>query len=134
MILDPKNRQFKPGDEVLVLPGTIKKFCMSCSGLYKVLKKYNKVDYFVGDPKEPNLYCVNILKRYFRRATVNVAHVLNEVSVSKEETCLSGLVEMKNEDDFVSCPTLFPNKNSIPSACMNVDLSLGWDRCTSLGN
>lgn len=75
---------------------------------YKVLERRNKVDYYVVVPIGQSLYYANTLKRYFSQAIVKVAHVIDEVSVSTEETYPRGLVEMKDDEDFVSCPNVSP--------------------------
>lgn len=100
---------------------------------YKVLERRNKVDYYVVVPIGQSLYYANTLKRYFSQAIVKVAHVIDEVSVSTEETYPRGLVEMKDDEDFVSCPNVSPTENSIASACVNVDPSIGWDKRASVG-
>ncbi|KAK3891150.1 hypothetical protein Pcinc_004940 [Petrolisthes cinctipes] len=98
------------------------------TGPYKILERRNKVDYLVDDPKGPKLYHANIFKQYFRCARVNLAHVLDEVSVSEdEETFPRGLVEMMDEEDLVSCPTASPSPNSVSSTEMKVDPSLECD-------
>ena len=80
-----QDRQFKPGDEVLVLlPHETSKLLISWSGPYKVLERRGKVDYLIELPKGPKLYHANLLKRYHRRAHVNFAAEIDEVPTLEE--------------------------------------------------
>lgn len=82
-----QDRQFKLGDEVLVLLSSeTSKLLISFAGPYKVLERLGKVDYLIDDPKGPKLYYANLLKRYHRRAHVNFAEVLDEVPTLEEES------------------------------------------------
>lgn len=76
-----QDRQVKPGDEVLVLLSSGKKgLLLSWNGPYKVMERRNNVDDVIAKPKGPKLLHVNLLKRYYRRAQVGLASVLNEFS------------------------------------------------------
>lgn len=82
-----QDRQFQPGDEVLVLlPSDTSKLLIAWKGPYKVLEKKGKVDYLIGCPRGPKLYHANLLKRYFRRSRVNFVQVLDEVSSGEDST------------------------------------------------
>ena len=77
--LKSQNRQFKPGDEVLVLlPDKKSKLLMAWSGPYPVLERRNKVNYLIDENGVSKLYHANLLKRYHRRATVAQAYVIDE--------------------------------------------------------
>ena len=82
---------------------------MSWYGPYKVLERRNKVDYLVDEPRGPKLYHANILKRYFRRAQVNAAYIVDEVSApSSDETSLEVPAETDDVEDLLSCPSVLP--------------------------
>ncbi|KAK3887597.1 hypothetical protein Pcinc_008301 [Petrolisthes cinctipes] len=75
-----QDRQFKPGEEVLVLlPSDSSKLLVSWNGPYKVLERHGKVDYVIDVPRGPKLYHANLLKKYYRRAVANQVPVLDEV-------------------------------------------------------
>lgn len=75
-----QNRQFKPGEEVLVLlPSENSKLLISWRGPYKVLERKGKVEFLIDEPKGPTLYHVNLLKKYSRRAQSLQASLLDEV-------------------------------------------------------
>lgn len=81
--LNSQDRQFKPGDEVLVLlPDSSSKLLMAWNGPYTVLERKNRVNYVIEEKGKPKLYHANLLKRYYRRAQVHQATVLDEPSVS----------------------------------------------------
>ena len=76
-----QDRQFSPGDEVLILlPDNTHKLLMAWSGPYVVLERKNRVNYLIDKGGTPKLFHANLLKRYHRRATVGMAHVIDEVS------------------------------------------------------
>ena len=130
--LRSQDRQFKPGDEVLVLlPDSHKKLLVSWHGPFKVLEKRNKVDYLVDDPSGPKLYHANLLKQYYRRAHVNFAHVMDEVSVVDNDHTPAGPFEAEDPDDTVPC-TSFSIPDSVLDSVPNVNESLEWDRRASL--
>ncbi|XP_076044813.1 uncharacterized protein LOC143027412 [Oratosquilla oratoria] len=67
-----QNRQFKPGDEVLVLmPSDTSKLLVTWNGPYKVLERHR-------------FYHANILKRYHRRAQVQQLELMDEISAIEE--------------------------------------------------
>ena len=71
-----QDRQFAPGNEVLVLlPDSTNKLLMSWKGPFRVLERKSRVTYLIDDNGSPKLYHANLLKRYFRRATVGHAYV-----------------------------------------------------------
>ena len=85
--LKSQDRQFKPGDEVLVLlPSDTSKLLITWNGPYKVLERRGKVDYLIEDPRGPRLYHANLLKKYHRRAHVQRAEVLDETPTLEELT------------------------------------------------
>lgn len=62
--LHSQDRQFKKGDEFLVLLSDSKsKLLMSWSGPYTVLERRNKVNYLSDENGKSKLYHVNLLKR-----------------------------------------------------------------------
>ena len=69
-----KPRKLNKGDEVLVmLPTNSNKFLMQWKGPYVVHDCHNNgVDYFVKVGNHKKLYHANMIKRYYRRNTVNV--------------------------------------------------------------
>ena len=74
--LKTQDRSFKPGDEVLVLkPDSSNKLLMCWSGPFKIISKKTKVDYVVNIKGKEKIYHANLLKKYFRRASVNFAYV-----------------------------------------------------------
>ena len=76
-----QDRQFAPGDEVLVLlPDSSHKLLMAWSGPHSVLEKRNRVNYLIDFNGKPKLYHANLLKRYHRRAVAGHIQVLDEVS------------------------------------------------------
>ena len=83
--LRSQDRQFQPGDEILLLlPRYSSKLLVAWSGPHKVLEKQGKVDYLIDMPRGPKLYHANILKKYHRRVQVNQLQVLDEVSPLSE--------------------------------------------------
>ena len=94
-----QDRQFKPGDEVLVLlPNETSKLLISWNGPYKVLERRGKVDYVIDEPKGPKMYHVNLLKRYYRREQVLQAAVLDE------EPTLQSLSSPDDQQEMPSVP------------------------------
>ena len=80
--LRSQDRHFKVGDEVLILlPDSTSKLLMSWSGPYTVLERRNKVNYLIDEKGKPKLYHANLLKQYYRRASVNQATLLDENNV-----------------------------------------------------
>ncbi|KAK4319361.1 hypothetical protein Pmani_009694 [Petrolisthes manimaculis] len=83
--LKSQNRQFRPGDEVLVLlPDCSNKLLVSWNGPFKVLERRNRVNYLIDDKGNAKLYHANLLKRYYRRTNVSLSQVLDENPVSEE--------------------------------------------------
>jgi len=74
-----QDRRFKVNDEVLVLlPDSKKKLLMSWLGPFKVLECKSRVNYVIDQDGVPKLYHANLLKKYYRRASVNLAYVADE--------------------------------------------------------
>ena len=79
-----------------------KKLLDSWRDQFKVLERHNKVDYLIDDPRRPKLYHAKILKRYYGRGQVNLAHVMDQVSVSDDDdTSPRVLFESEDADDPV---------------------------------
>ncbi|XP_042229996.1 uncharacterized protein LOC121871652, partial [Homarus americanus] len=100
-----QDRQFIPGDEVLVLlPDKKSKLLVSWNGPYKVLEKRSRVNYVIDEPKGPKLYHANLLKKYHRRAHLNFAHVLDNDSKLESVEALpcekSGIIPAPDSDDL----------------------------------
>lgn len=70
-----QDRHFQPGDEVVLLSSDYSKLLVAWQGPYKVLERRGEVVYLIEHPKDPRLYNINLLKRYFRRSHVNFAEV-----------------------------------------------------------
>ena len=86
-----KDRQFKQGDEVLLLlPTESNKLIMQWQGPFKIVEKLNSLDYRVRVKDKVKTYHGNMLKKYFRRQTVdmseNAAEMVSCVSVIEPET------------------------------------------------
>ncbi|XP_076064943.1 uncharacterized protein LOC143038984 [Oratosquilla oratoria] len=83
--LKSQNRQFKPGDEVLVLlPSDTSKLLVTWNGPYKVLERRGEANYVIETPRGHKLYHANILKRYQRRAQVQQLELMDEISAIEE--------------------------------------------------
>lgn len=118
-----QDRQFQPGDEVLLLlPSDTSKLLVAWKGPFKILERRGKVDYLIDCPKGPRLYHANLLKRYFRRTQVSFAHVLDEVSFGEDETPVTPCITDPEDyscnlpitpdgqvDDDTSRPQINPN-------------------------
>ena len=77
--LKSQNRSLEPGDEALVLlPDTQNKLLMSWKGPFKVLEKKSRVNYLLSENGTPKLYHINLLKKYYRRASIQHANVFDE--------------------------------------------------------
>ena len=74
-------RQFSVGDEVLILlPDNANKLLMGWKGPFKVLERRSRVNYIIDVNGNPKLYHANLLKRYYRRATVRAANIPDALS------------------------------------------------------
>ncbi|XP_076069884.1 uncharacterized protein LOC143041747 [Oratosquilla oratoria] len=83
--LKSQNRQFKPGDEVLVLlPSDTSKLLVTWNGPYNVLERRGEANYVIETPRGQRLYHANILKRYHRRAQVQQLELMDEISAIEE--------------------------------------------------
>ncbi|XP_076039591.1 uncharacterized protein LOC143024613 isoform X1 [Oratosquilla oratoria] len=83
--LKSQNRQFKPGDEVLVLlPSDTSKLLVTWNGPYNVLERRGEANYVIETPRGHRLYHANILKRYHRRAQVQQLELMDEISAIEE--------------------------------------------------
>ena len=77
--LKAKNRKLEVGDEALILlPDCANKLLMSWKGPFKVIKRLTKVNYVLACDDSEKVYHINLLKKYFRRATICNATVINE--------------------------------------------------------
>ncbi|XP_050708029.1 uncharacterized protein LOC126993204 [Eriocheir sinensis] len=131
--LRSQDRQFKPGDEVLVLlPDSTKKFLVSWRGPFKVLERRNKVDYLVDDPRGPKLYHANLLKRYHRRAQVNFAYVKDDTSAPDDDCSPTGPLEAEDPDDLVPRPLVCSVPDSALNPALDINKSLEWNQRSSL--
>ena len=73
------NRSFKVNDEVLLLlPDSSNKLLMRWQGPYKVVEVKSKLNYVLDIKGKHKLYHINLLKRYFRRATVHNLNIMDE--------------------------------------------------------
>lgn len=69
--LKSQNRQFSPGDEVLLLlPDSSNKLLMAWKGPAKVLERRNRVDYLIELDGKQKLYHANLLKKYYTRGSI----------------------------------------------------------------
>ena len=120
--LKSQNRSFKEGDEVLVLlPDNHSKLLMSWSGPHKVLKRQNKVDYIIEQNGKWRIYHINLLKKYYRRATAQLAYVCDEQSQADLDCPnqpISVLQVVVDEGDTEVLPLAFTETgNSMPDVC-----------------
>ena len=68
-------------DEVLILlPDNTHKLLMAWSDPHKVLERKNCVNYLIDKDGTSKLFHANLLKKYNRRATVGMAHVIDKIS------------------------------------------------------
>ena len=131
-----QDRQFKPGDEVLVLlPDSSSKLLMSWRGPFKVLEKRSRVNYIIDENGKGKLYHANLLKKYHRRAVVSYAQVIDEQERKLElPNCpLMATSEQVEEDPNVEdtnpitpdgeTETLSPDSLMIPDICKNLSES-----------
>lgn len=117
--LKSQDRQFSPGDEVLILlPDDTKKLLVSWKGPFKVLERKNRVNYVLDLNGKAKLYHVNLLKKYHRRAVVGFSYVndnagtLNNPSQSDPLfVCQSCIVEDFDNGD---------NNPNVPSDLLNL--------------
>ena len=131
--LRSQDRHFKPDDEVLVLlPDSNKKLLVSWRGPFKVLERRNKVDYLIDDPKGPKLYHANLLKKYHRRAQVNLAYVMDDTSTVEDACSSAGPLEAEDLDDLVPCLSACSTSFSALNPVLDVNESLEWNQRASL--
>ena len=74
--LKPQDRQFSPGDQVLLLsPNTTNKLLVAWKGPFAVLERRNRVNYVIDYDGIPKQFHANFLKKHHRRADVNFVHI-----------------------------------------------------------
>ena len=74
--LKSQDRQFSPGDEVLLLlPDTANKLLVAWKGPFAVLERPNRVNFVIDYDGVPKQFHANLLKKYQRRADVNFVHI-----------------------------------------------------------
>ena len=118
-----QDRQFQPGDEILVLlPSNTSKLLVAWKGPYKVLERRGKVDYLIDEPRGPKLYHANILKKYHRRAQVNQVQVLDEISSLAEVESI-GKAPNLEEDPNLPLFSLTADNETILGPEINPNLS-----------
>ena len=106
-----KDRQFKVGDEVLLLlPSDLNKLIMQWKGPFKVVEKLNACDYRVKVRGKVKTYHGNMLKKYFRReAEEEETGECEAVSMS----CIS-VIESEEEEEHSDIDyTAFLNQHSV---------------------
>ena len=86
--LKAKDRHLSPDDEALVLlPDSTSKLLMGWKGPFRVIKRLSRVNYLLQCGQSTNVYHINLLKRYVRRAGVTA----NATTVDEPvETVFSG--------------------------------------------
>ena len=74
--LTSQDRQFAPGDEVLLLlPDTTNKLLVAWKGPFTVIERRNHVNYVINCDGVHKQFHANLLKKYHRRANVNFMHI-----------------------------------------------------------
>ena len=123
--LKTSKRKLNINDEVLILlPDTKIKLQMTWSGPYKVTGKKGNVDYYVDVNGKSKLYHINLLKKYYRRANVNMLFVADQVDPVTDipfssNVCRVCVVEEDN-DSPLEIVTLDKEKSKVT---FNLDLS-----------
>ncbi|XP_076036803.1 uncharacterized protein LOC143022466 [Oratosquilla oratoria] len=117
--LKSQNRQFKPGDEVLVLlPSDT-----TWNGPYNVLERRGEANYVIETPRGHRLYHANILKRYHRRAQVQQLELMDEISAI-EELSAPGKEKVSIVDEGDPCDLL----SQLPLTPDGITLSPSTDK------
>ena len=107
-----QKRSFKVGDEVLLLLPTDKnKLIMKWKGPFKILERYGPADYLIDMKTRQQIFHANMLKRYFRRTTVQNLNVIDDVSTvemvldggSRFQIVQASVVE-STDDSIVTLP------------------------------
>ena len=125
-----KDRQFKRGDEVLLLlPNDKNKLLMQWKGLFTVVDKINPFDYKVSIKGKIKTYHGNMLQRYYRRhdngdsEQATVIETLSCVSVIEDDEIESEVCkETDNKGVSMQFPSYTANK-SISDAQVCKELS-----------
>lgn len=80
--MSAKVREFKPGEQALLLVPTIEsKFLAKWQGLFEIVKKVGKVNYKVHQPskrKSYQIYHVNLIKPWKNREVLTVSQKVQE--------------------------------------------------------
>ena len=133
--LKSQDRQFKPGDEVLVLlPSETNKLLISWAGPYQVLERRGKVDYVIDHPRGPKVYHANLLKRYYRRTQVNFAEVLDEVATLEEDPLTNVEVPTINlsNDDVSALLPITPDGQTDLKSKLEIAATLTWEQSADI--
>ena len=124
--LKTSRRKLQVDDEVLILlPEANNKLQMTWSGPHKVVGRKGNVDYYVDVKGKSKLYHINLLKKYFRRATVHQLHVADEDSSDSLLTQFSMNVckVCVVEDEVDASPELITLDTMKSDVNINPDLS-----------
>ena len=71
-----QDRQFAPGDEVLLLlKDTTNKLLVAWKGPFTVIEQHNRVNYVINFDGFHKQFHANLLKKYRCRANVNFVHI-----------------------------------------------------------
>lgn len=125
-----QDRQFKPGDEVLVLlPSNSSKLLVAWKGPFKVLERRGKVDYLIDETRGPKLYHANILKKYHRRARVNQVQVLDEISTLEETETAGKAPDLEEDPDL---PRISLLADEPPTSGPDINPSLTWKQSADI--
>ncbi|XP_068225001.1 uncharacterized protein, partial [Palaemon carinicauda] len=90
--LKTSDRKFVIGDEVLLLlPSDTNKLLSQWQGPYKVIGKKGQVDYIIEVRNKHKFFHVNMLKKYYRRATINNLQVFDEVTPFEQKVLMGPL-------------------------------------------
>ncbi|XP_068225272.1 uncharacterized protein [Palaemon carinicauda] len=90
--LKTSDRKFVIGDEVLLLlPSDTNKLLSQWQGPYKVIGKKGQVDYIIEVRNKHKVFHVNMLKKYYRRATINNLQVFDEVTPFEQKVLMGPL-------------------------------------------
>ena len=144
--LKSQDRKFKPSDEVLVLlPDNSSKLLMTWRGPFVVLEWRNKVTYLINEDGKSKLYHINLLKKYYRRAQVGQAQVLDEVP-TLDPSCRPTLtvqvcaldenaeIEEDSDDSPITPDGLVGPEDPNVSSDSNICSDLSSEKRTSIDN
>lgn len=97
-----KQREFKAGDEVLImLPTDANKLLMQWKGPYKIEKKMGLNDFRIKIGGKSKVYHANMLKKYNKRDNNTTTSVIEVVSAAVLETSNSTEYDVVNDEELL---------------------------------